>query len=397
MTRPALSNADFNRYLDALGDHSLHRVSFTMMTLNHRIITSVRPLALDGQVNYHRGAENWDRVLSASFLDPDHALGLDADAPTDGMGGTNRYLQVRHSVFVPALDQWVASHVITAWPGGGVVKRDGDRMVVEAPDKMSRHMRHSTPGSIAGSRYVVVAIRELLELSGETRFRFPSPAQFGARLPKAVPFGGPEDDLMPGRVARRLAAEYGLELFYDGAGWAVLRRPPSGVAMRLREVEMLEPVSTTVDHTRMRNRVRVTAPARVPKGKKPKSIMGFAGLPASHAYSPHTMGVNGKLWQNNEFVELSRVSSKARVDRVAAAILNNKSVQRDDLQITAMPFFHGEPGDLLVVDLGSGERTTRLREASLPLLPTGDGEGMTIGWQKILRNPRVGRSMRRTR
>ena len=93
MKPTSLSGADYTAYrraLMGLDGPTMVRTDFHVMTLDHKFISTISPLALDGQVDMDATAETvW--ALNATFLDPEHILGFDGHGPTDGMGRLNCY------------------------------------------------------------------------------------------------------------------------------------------------------------------------------------------------------------------------------------------------------------------------------------------------------------------
>lgn len=388
---PELTVAERPAYLRALNGHALQRVDFHLLNLDHALISSLHPLALDGQVNYNSDGDGTvARTLQAGFLDPDHSLNLDSDAPTDGMGGLHRLLRVRHSVWVDELDKWATTDIFTGQPM--VPKRDGDTITLECHDKSARHLRFAPPTTIRKGTPWITAIRQGLRAAGEHHFRFPSATLVGTKVPRNIPVGGADEARQPWKVWKSLARQHGYQLFYDGSGYAVLRKIPAGtpvITWRMEgdEANILGPLSYTADHTKVRNRVVVTSKRTV--GRRNVSLSAAAQTP-SGLYAPAVLAAGDVPWTNTEYFANNALTRRASLLNVARQRLKTNTTQAVTINLPVMPVFHLDPLDRCRVTTADASVDFALREASVPLFDDG-ASGMTIGSQKNVRSVASGR------
>lgn len=387
----AAETASYTRAL--LGGAPLY-FRFLQMTLSHVVINTLDPMKIDGQINIVDGASDGvTRTLQMGFIDPDHALRLDSDTPTEGMGGLDRLVRVDAFVYSD-LGRWLSAPAFTGRPS--VLSRDGDQVTVEAQGKECLHLNKVAPYSIAKGTNVVAAIRSILARNGEVRFRFPS--NYRNRLAAVVHVGGADEKRVPWRVAFRLAKSIGLHLYHDATGVPCLRRLPATASWGLYETgenaNLISRPKLTTDLTTIRNRVLVTGrtiPAKKGAAAKPLNS-DYAYPPTSHPFHPNRLLVNGHPWTNTEFYDVPTLHTKAALNAYAKARLRELLIENIGFEGTAMPWWHSAPQDLLAVHETDGLFYTRLNDGSFPLGPS--GEPATVGYTFRVRSPKAGRLRR---
>lgn len=378
MMPPSLAPAEYPAYLRALSTQTAQRVTFTLMQLDHTPLHYLDPVALDGQVDFADpdSDDQTLRTLQAGFYDPDHTLYLDTDAPTDGVAGMNRLIRATVSHYVPDLSRWVSVHAITARPA--VIGRDGSRVTVQAHDKSCLHLRHAPSSTINKGTPIVKAIRDGLFAAGERFFRFPSDGSVKDKVLHDVPVGGPNDDRMPWKVWRKLANDAGLQLFYDGAGFAVLRKLPETSLVTFDATTVTSNLQTETDLTGVRNKVVANG-----HGKERYPL----AAPKSEPFSPFSLRIGAVEWVNLYYTDETDLRGK-KLRAYAQTQLDKQLTETTTVQMSAAPLFHLDPLDRCSVRLPSGSLQFSLREASVPL---GDGGDMSVGSQKRVRRSTAGR------
>jgi hypothetical protein len=275
------------------------RVEVDLLNLDHKHIQSLDHEFDDGQVNFNRGADI-SRSLQAAFIDPSGDL-LDLDL---------RYLlQIKHHLWVPSLSKWAITPVFT----GRVVapSSEGDVSKVEAHGKETFGLMPGAPRRKWNSgRRVVNVIRNMFEDIGETKFRI-SPG-IRAELHADVQSGGRDPDKAPTRVARAIAGQHGLQVFWDELGYLVVRRPPKTPIVTWSEetdltaaqertmVPATSPIAFTRDLRNVRNVVVAT-------GKKKLSYVASADR--NHVFSPHSLTRGGRPGRLIEYWEAEASSA----------------------------------------------------------------------------------------
>lgn len=389
---PGLTAADSAAYYAQLRTNTEIRIQIVQMDLSHKLISSLAPVALDGQVNIVDGASNSvTRTLQMGFLDPDHAMRLDSANVTDGLGGLDRLIQVRTFAFVESLDRWVGTRAGTFRPSRPA--RDGDQITLEAQDKSCLHLIGVDHWSIGEGVNTVNAIRRILAAQGETRFRFPKGWKY--KLAQRVHIGGNIEGRQPWKVAFRLARGIGAQLYYDLDGWACLRRVPTLAQWELVEqgegADMLTRPTTTTDLTVIRNRVVGTGKTQPPRHStaKAKNLTVTRSLPGTHAFSPVKLKMNGEPWENTAFYDQPDLHTTREVTRFVLARLRELSTEAVDVQGETLPWWHALPQDLIgLTTHDAGRITFRLKDGSFPLGTS--NSGATIGYTARVRNAKAG-------
>lgn len=399
MSIRGLTVAETRSYSNAILHGAPLYFRFLQMTLSHTVVNMLDPLKIDGQINIVDAASDGvAKTLQMGFIDPDHALRLDGDTPTEGMGGLDRLVRVDAFAYCADIDQWLSAPAFTGRPS--VLSRDGDTVTVEAQSKECLHLNTVSPFTIAKNTNVVSAIRSILARNGEIRFRFPS--NYRNRLPAAVHVGGPDADRAPWAVCRRLARSIGLQLYYDSTGYACLRKLPATPSWTLYETgpnaNMLSRPKLTTDLTTLKNRVIVTGrtvPPKVKKGPqaKARTLTSDPALPPStHPHHPNRLLVNGHPWSNTEFRDAPTLHTKAQVNAYARAILKQLLIENIGFEGAVMPWWHSEPLDLVSVLSSAGTYSARLHDGSFSLGTSADGA--TVGYTFRVRSPKAGRLRR---
>lgn len=382
-----LTGNALDRYLATiLGSHEFS-MTVDVLTTEEKLLASLVPQFLDGQVNLQRDA-TIKRTATFSFFDPDHELGFDNDTPFAGSVFADRMLRATHTVSVPTIgDVSVVAFV------GLIVKvsRADDVLAVECQDK-TLFAVEGTPHhkTVKKGTNAVDAIEAIMrQCTGERRFRFPKGTK--ARLPKSYTVGlKPESS--PWAVCQKIAKQVGMELFYAADGALVLRRRPQGAVLTLREGESLtsEPTSEN-DISTVRNFVAVTGERKIKVqtkdgGTKKKAVNFTRSAKASPrlAMSAPKLGRNGvprwlPLLIDDSSIKKGKVAARRAKDELAASIPVGVAVSA-----SAVPVFHLEYGDPVRLVTKSGALTVPFVEASIPL---GDGGDMTIGAQRRVSKP----------
>lgn len=379
----AYSAAEIAAYKRQLSTSAMFDIDIRLLTLSGRYLTALRPVGIDGQVNFLN--EDIDRTLQLGLFDPDHRLHLDSAAPTDGALGLNRLIQVRHGLYVRSLSKWIWADAFTGRPS--VLERDGDSIVIEAQGKECLHLRGVPSSTIPKGIPVVRAIREGLLAAGEPRTAIPSATVIKTKVGKNTPIGGPNPENQPWLVWSRLAASAGCQLYMDGSGIPTLRRIPSKPTFTWTEDTILSRIRVANDLTTIRNRVVASG------AKKVRSVASANG---HHPFSAKNLAIGGVPWSNTEFYENPGLTTNAKAQAFANQKLRELLTEQIDVSFDGLPIYHANPRDVCRVEHPDGTFNFVLREASIPLMAApgeGQQEGfpMSVGSLKRVRRPAAGR------
>ena len=288
MDRLGLSSADWQKYVAGiLGTHE-RRIHVEVLDLEGRLLRSLSPVILDGQVmvDTTRGKDQPSRILDFRIVDEARALNFEPDSPAGAPLHRSRMLRIIDSRRIPALEDWVDATVFTGpiWN----FNRNGAevQLVAHGKEKLAMGARWS-PREFKKKSQKTDAIRTLARDTGERHLQIPDlkqtfPAKLTvARLDHAWPKMKSVSESLDGG---------GRNLFYNGAGW--LKMPPWSTLpcytfnhALLSEVEIKRTVDGLV------NVVEVFGGN--PRGPKKRVKSGPVALPVDHPLSPQKLGRNG--------------------------------------------------------------------------------------------------------
>lgn len=389
MSQPlGLTPAQEQLYIAQLFRNHDFAVSIDVLQLDHTPIRSLTDTTMDGQVNIQRDSAI-SRTATFAFDDPDHSLHLDADSPWEGAYYSDRMIQVRHELYVPALGK-----TVTAIPFVGPitkVSRDGDTLSVECQDKTALALTGGPPVKAPKGMNAVDAIRRIMaNAAGENKFRLPSGINRNIQKPGGFSTGWHED-ASPWLVCQRIANQLNRQLYYSSDGYLTLRTLPAHPVVTVTGAQITSAPTVDWDASEVANMVRVSGTLAPPKRKKRKAdakpqlerpatkLSAVAVAGPNHPLSPGRLGRNGVARYLPEIIEGSTYKSLAQARALASDTL------ADDLKLTTgvawdmIPLFHLDTGDLIVAQTDYGRLVVRFYEASIPLTISGD---MSIGYQR---------------
>lgn len=362
--------------------HSVH-VRLQVLSLDHDYVGDISKRLLGGQVNIDADADI-TRTLELDLFDPYNNLHLDSDSPDDGALYLDRMIRVIYVVTSPYKGD---SYDIPIFCGP-IRKLDRNQNVIhlEAHGKESLSLANMWRGHTykKGLRKTTVIRRILDDLMGENRRYIPDRK---ARTPRNVDLGR---ESSPWKVARRVAASMGCQLFYDGRGQARLRRWPTKSIFTFDGAHLLTDPVAGYDLDGVVNAVSVRGAK--PKGAK-KHIKVRVVAKRSHPLSPWRLGRGDVPLYLPEFIEDDEIRTKKDAREVAKRHLRRGLIQSVDVTFDSLPIPHLEPDDVCRVHTEQFSARFRLAQASIPL--TADGK-MSVGYlRRVTPNRRAIRGRRR--
>lgn len=375
-----LTSSERGAYERALRSSGTRRVSVDVYDLNGNILSSIDSVLIDGQVNVDMDAEV-SRSASLTYLDPNNALNFDTDSPDDGALYADRMIRIWHITWVAELERHVEVPVFTGPITG--LQREGAVVTIEAQGKeaLTRGAIWH-PLTLKKGATVTGAIWTLLhDRGGETQFDMPTAWNGKGRqytLPRARSLPRTAEIWA---TARSLARSINRQLFYNGAGRAVLRPWPDSTVFTFTAGDggsLVTPVGVTYNLADVKNTVEVIG---APPSDKKAAVRAVAGAPRDHALSPWRLARNGVPRYLLETVEDQSIRSVTAAQELADRVLSQRLLEAVEVKFDSIPIPHLDAGDMVRVQTPEFTTWFRLRQFAIPLAPSG-APVMPVGYLK---------------
>lgn len=296
------------------------------------------------------------RGFSGEIPDPYRLIDVDSDVPGTGSIYPTRMLRITSLIDVPQLGD-----TITEIPFIGPISkysRDGSKINVEGQGKEAFWFFGCGPMTIPSGAEVVDAIRRILRHIGETRMQL-SETDIPCYVLGDIVVG-PDEEIRPGKILKKLASAAGMQLFARNDGVIVLRPPvkrPVTVFEQILSVPKLE-----FDASELVNDVRVTG--------KP-GVFGSAHLPKEHPFgrdNPQMMRGGQPGWRTRA-IRNDQIGSDAQAEKVAKAELLEASRNPETVAVD-LPCDYGlNPRDPITINAPAWSKTFPLRTGNLAIGP----------------------------
>lgn len=367
MQHLGLTGAELKAYHETLRTTHQRRTHISIHDMSGKVLSTPVGLELDGQIVVDARATP-SRVLTLSIVDPHNTLNIDPSIPAPAGMHVNRQIRVQVSVYVPDLERWV-----TCTPFFGPlrypVSRTGRVVTITAHsrDTLGTGNLWYALSRAKGSRKTD-AIKALLARYGENGGAI---GTLKTRLPHHANYGR---SAHPWNEAKKIAHSMNRQLFYNGAGVALLRSFSLHPIFNFTDYAT-STVSANLDPSAPRiNAVEVFGAK--PKGAKSR-VRGTAVLSPGNLLSPSSLGLNdGKVFQSLVITN-PYIRSAAEAHRSASRHLTD--AQREEIQISldSMPIYHLDEFDMV----RAAGHHFRLSTFTIPLGSGDSGQGapMTVG------------------
>ena len=387
------------------------RVVVQILDLNHRYISDISDLLVDGQVNY----SYWEPIsysASMTLLDPDNRVGFDTSSPADNALYADRMIRLLYCVWVDTTppgstsggggytDIYPGAYTDT-YPGGYLsdysdvytdsytyttpttstvvntgfwvdvpifcgpvtkVKRDDAILSVECQGKESLVSAPTlawTAKTYPKGWRGVDAIRSVMEnFAGETKFDLP---EFTYPLGHDYVLNA---TTVPWEFVNVLSASRHIrQLWYDGRGVLRFREKPARPVWTFTEDTLLSVPQLDYNHADIRN--AATVRGATPEGKP--QLRAHRYLPAAHHSSPQAMGRNGKNRYMMEIVDDTTLATQAAVNVAADKLLVSIQNTNVGFEFDSFPIPHLEVGDIVHLSTRDVSINLMVDQYSLPL------------------------------
>lgn len=365
-----LIESELDAYHARLFSSHDYRVTAEILDLDERPTGQVA--LLDGQINLTGSDSTVRRTASITVSDP--AGALDFAGASTWSGSTvwlDRLVRITHSLYVPALKRTITVTPFIGPPSK--ISRDGPQVTVELQDKTALSNRGAQPFTVAKGANAVTAIREILERTGEFRFRL---GTYAKRLTKAYSVGW-SDDASPWVIAKQIAGEQlGAQLIYSCDGYATLRPTPGSSSLTVPFVTAAP--SASVDFSTISNYVRVEGKAaETANGSVTTTSQPIAAAQVSSGtLSPAALARQGMARYLPTLVQDDTYATLAQAKAAADSQLDSVSRIQQEPSFSCVPFFHMDVDDIVHLTVPGTDVEVRLNNCSIPL----GADEMTVGY-----------------
>lgn len=372
MRRPdGLTHSEYRAWLRALRSTHERRIVVEVLNLDGDLLSHITPEVLDGQVMVDV-TQDPTRILDLTFLDPSRSIQFEPDSPGDAPLHRKRMIRVIYCVRVPELERWVDCEVFT-----GVIwdfDRNGAVVSIVAHGKERQAMGNKwKPVTYRKKEKKTGVIKDLMAECGETRLG--GVPDLSVTLPERLTLTR-MDPIWP-RV-KKIAASMDRQIFYDGRGLLIMRRPPSRPVFTFGERDLLSEVQINRDPEGVFNIFEVVGAK--PKGSK-KRVRAVEKLPGPHPLSTQSLARNGQPHYLAKREENRQIKTVAEARKRAERMRDDASRVIVEYLFDSLPFPHLDENDLVRVICAEGTLQLRMARFSIPLGWEG-APPMTVGYVK---------------
>ncbi len=333
------------------------KMRISLLSLDHDYLRDLTPHFADGSVTIDAGAET-SRALDLALFDPFNKVDISPDSPSRSSVYIAAMIKV---VYVIGDPTWSEQYSIPIFCGPiDDVERDNAYLSVKCLGKESLSLNNAWHAKTfkKGEKKTDVIREVLRRYAGETKFNIPN---LKAVLPNDIKLNREKS---PWSVAQKIAKSMGMQLFYDGRGYATLRKRPKNPVLTLDESLLTSFPKASYDLENVINAVQVI-------GKKPKKakkkIKYTAVAQRRHPLSPWRLGRGTApryLWL---VIEDDSIESKKEAKRIAKRELGQGLLAGIEVTADAIP--HPALQELDPVKYKCGDFSSRapLRKFTIPM------------------------------
>lgn len=352
------------------------KIKVRLLDLDHNYLDDFSDRFADGMVSVDMDAEV-TRALDLTLFDPFKEVRLDPDEP----GRTSVFASNMISiVFIVMNPTRTKTWNIPVFCGPiDDVSRDDVWIDIKCLGKESLSITNLWRGkTYKKNQQKTDVIRSILKvLVGETKLSIPDRKN---KLPDEKKLNRASK---PWLVAKALAQTMGFQLFYDGRGYAVMRKISDRPVIKFNEKWITAKPKVAYDLSTTINAVEVIG-KKPKKGKKtPRAVLV---APKSHPLSPWRLGRGGVpryLWTS---VQDDGLRTKKECKDLARKLLNRGLLEGISVTYNAIPHPRLQEGDVVAVKTDRVDTKHVARKFTIPLVA---GDDATHGYLKRMK-PRGG-------
>lgn len=368
--------------------HFIH-INIRLLTLQHEYKQDLSRQFVSGGVSIDQTADI-TRSLDLTLFDPQRKIHVDPDTASSTSVFVADMISVVYTVQNPTRTQTFNIPVFT----GPIddVNRDDTFLYLKCVGKEVLSLQNLwVAKTYRKNARKTDVLKDILRWRiGETRYTVPN---LSAKLPNDLKL---TREKVPWVSAKNLASGMGYDLFYDGRGYAVMRKRAGAKAVFTFDDRFLtERPQVDYDLSEVKNVVEVI-------GAKPKkskvNIKYVAVAPRYHPLSPYRLGRNGVPRYIYESIQDDSIDTKAEAKALATGKLNSFLLSGYDAQWNGTPVPMLEENDIVRLNSGDVNAYIRLRKFTIPLgievasyghlrkiKPRGGAKGVAVPKPKIRR------------
>lgn len=353
------SAGDLNEFLSLIVTHHQRNVVIQMTDLNHKYLSTLSDVLIDGQVDIDTEAEV-TRKLSCTLFDPRHELGLDAVMMHHGALFADRMFRVLYRVGRPDGSKWFEVPIFH----GPITKvnRKGPYLSVEGSGKeFFLFSAAYLMGNYRKGQYRTNVVIDLLRDGGESKYYVPRST---SKLTADIPIS---DTTPRWPQIEAQATALGRNVFFDARGTCQFRGYSSKSSYSFEKFTSEPEIGYNLDN--LINTVVVVG-AR-PKGAKVSMTRRFVAS-STHPLSPYQLGRNVSGVRKRRYY--TRVISNARLNTWRKIYDTGNRALRSGLMEGIEAAFDApvnpllEEGDAYTLLFEGSSTTARFKKSSIPLV-----------------------------
>jgi hypothetical protein len=362
--------------------HYLH-IRVRLLDLDHKYLNDLTGRFAGGTVAFDASADI-TRGLDLTLFDPQQKVQLDPFSPSRTGVFITQMVQIIYVIRAPLSGQQFEWPVFT----GPIdkVEHDGIYLNLKCLGKERLSLDNLWRGkTYKKGRKKTDVIKDILrDLAGETKLNIPDKND---RLPEDLKLNRKDS---PWKAAKRLADGMGYQLYYDGRGYAVMRKWPNKSVMTFREHQLVERPHVSNDLSKTVNAVRVI-------GKKPKrrkrSPKATVKAPPGHELSPKSLGRGNPKVPRYLWVEIQDDQARTKIEckRRARKVLDRGLRAGKEVKFDGAPMPMLEEEDVCKLDTNWTGAEFPMIKWDLPLVA---GDDASYGYLKrrVPKHKRAGKN-----
>lgn len=355
------SNAKKRAFEELLFSNHKVFVRIQILDLDHKYISDVSRRLIAGQVDFDADADI-TQTLSITLFDPHNEMDITTDSPNDGAAFMDRQVKVTYCIAPPDESVWYECPLFCG-PMTKVDRQDDAVNIECAGKEFLLAVSVYTPATYKKGKRKTDVVVDLLRDYGEQRYSVKAST---STLPKDLAVS---HQSVPWTVIKSVVNTLGQMIFYDGRGYAIMRRRPSSAVFTFGKNMITSKPQIGFSTDKLINAARVVGAK--PKGKNKTPVSFKMRAASSHPLSPYALGrtVGGvrkprDYMANIEDESLKTVAACKAVaeERVRVGLIEGVEVAFESLVVP-----HLQINDVFKVHTDDFAVDARFRKASFSL------------------------------